>query len=319
MALLDTRLVYKPFEYPECFDYLTKQQQAFWLPNEISLASDVNDWKTVLTDKEKHIIGNVLKGFTQAEVIIGDYWSNKVANWFKKSELQMMANTFASFEAIHAISYSMLNDTLGLEDYDAFLYDPAAKARIDRLIETKGKSRKEIARSLAIFSAFGEGVTLFSAFMILLSFSRFNKMRGVGQIISFSIKDESLHSEAGCFLFRTFCREYPEILDDELKKEIYDAARLTVQLEDDFIEMVFKQGDIEGLTKEEVKNYIRFRTNTKLQDLGLKSNWKNINKEMIDQVAWFDIMSSGVEHQDFFANRVTSYSKGSIDFDNIFD
>lgn len=319
MGLLDPRLVYAPFEYPYAYECWEKQQQAHWIHNEISLASDINDWKKVLNPSEKNLIGNILKGFTQAEIIIEDYWSNKVANWFKKPEIQMVANTFASFETIHAVGYAYLNQSLGLEDFEAFLYEPAAKAKIDRLINVKGKSKAEIAKSLAIFSAFNEGVSLYSSFSILMNFSRFNKLKGVGQIIAFSIRDESLHSTFGCWLFRQLIAEYPEIWTDELKKEIYDAARVTVALEDDFLDKCFELGDVEGLSKEDIKNYIRYRTNTKLQDLGLRTNWKNVNKESIDKMMWFDILSSGVEHQDFFAQRVSSYSKGTVNWDVIFD
>src|SRR5271168_5537343 len=149
-----------------------------------------------------------------------------VGKWFKKPEIQMMAATFSAFESIHAVAYAYLNQSLGLEDFEAFLHEPTAKAKIDRLISTKGKTKEEIARSLAIFSAFNEGVNLFSSFAVLLNFSRFNKLKGVGQMIAFSIKDESLHSEAGCKTFRTFVEEYPEVWNNDLKGEIYDAAKL---------------------------------------------------------------------------------------------
>lgn len=315
--LLEPRLEYRPTEYPQADEFWKKAQQAHWLHLEISLSSDINDWKTKLTDNEKHLIGSVLKGFTQAEVFIEDYWSAKVSRWFKKPEIQAMAHTFAAFESIHAVSYAYLNDSLGLDDYKAFLHEKTVKAKIDRLIETGGKSKEDIAKSLAIFSAFNEGVNLFSSFAILMSFSRRNLLKGLGQIIAFSIKDESLHSEAGCWLFRTFVAEYPEVLTDELKKEIYEAARLTISLEDDFIDMAFKNGPVDGLDAKDLKNYIRARANTKLGDLGLKSNWRNIDKESLSRMMWFDYLSSGVEQVDFFANRVTGYSKGTVDWDNI--
>jgi ribonucleoside-diphosphate reductase beta chain len=229
----------------------------------------------------------------------------------------MMANTFASFEAIHAAGYSYLEESLGIQNYEAFLHEPAAKAKIDRLIETKGKSKREIALSLAIFSAFNEGVNLFSSFAVLMSFSQRNMLKGLGQIVAWSVKDESLHSEAGCWLFRTLVEENPEILTDELKSEIYEAARLTVQLEDDFIDRAFEQGELPNLSKTDLKNYIRHRANTKLQDLGLKSNWKNIDKESLERMEWFSVISGGVELQDFFAQKVSAYSKGLADFEGI--
>lgn len=322
MSLTQKREVYKPFEYPEAFEFFEKQQQAHWLPTEVSMAGDINDWKTILNEVEKSVIGNVLKGFTQAEIHVEDYWSNKVAKWFKKPEIQMMANTFAGMEAIHMWGYSYLNDSLGLEDYAAFLEDGATMAKLDRLKSIKAHTTEDKARSLAVFSGFTEGVHLFSSFAILLNFSRFNKLKGVGQIVTWSIRDESLHSEAGCWLFRQFCKENPGV-KEAIESDIYEAARLTVKLEDDFIDMCFASascGDqtvdkmfdlgIEGLDKDDLKQYIRHRTNTKLQDLGYNSNWKNIDKDAISRLSWFDALSAGVEFQDFFAQRVTTYSKG---------
>lgn len=286
---------------------------------EISMASDINDWKMILSKTEKHVIGHILKGFTQSEVFIQEYWGQMVGKWFKKPEIQMMAATFSSFESIHAVSYAYLNQSLGLEDFDSFLHEPTAKAKIDRLISTKGKTKEEIAKSIAIFSAFNEGVNLFSSFAVLLNFSRFNKLKGVGQIIAFSIKDESLHSDAGCWLFRTLVAEFPEILTDSLKSEIYDAARLTVELEDNFITKAFEKGPIDGIDPHDLKAFIRHRTNTKLNDLGLKKVWKNIDKQALERMAWFDIMSAGVSHADFFAQRVSEYSRGTMDFSTIWD
>lgn len=319
MPLLSPRPTYSPFEYQKAYDLWEKQQQSHWLFSEISMASDINDWKINLNDIEKNVVGHILKGFTQSEIFIQEYWGQMVGKWFKKPEIQMMAAAFSSMESIHAVSYAYLNQSLGLEDFDAFLHEPTAKAKIDRLINTKGKNKEEIARSLAIFSAFNEGVNLFSSFAVLLNFSRFNKLKGVGQIIAFSIKDESLHSEAGCWLFRTFISEYPEIWTDELKKELYDAARLTVELEDNFIDKAFSFGSIEGISEKEMKNFIRYRTNTKLEDLGLKKNWKNIDKELIEKMSWFDVLGSGVAHTDFFASRVDQYAKGVVDFSGVWN
>lgn len=319
MSLMDPRSSYAPFEYEQAYKYWELQQSSHWIHSEVSMASDINDWKMVLTDSERNVIGHILKGFTQSEVFIQEYWSQMVCKWFKKPEIQMMSAAFASMESIHAVAYAYLNQSLGLEDFAAFLEEPTAKAKIDRLISTKGKTKPEIARSLAIFSGFNEGVNLFSSFAILLNFSRFNKMKGLGQIIAFSIKDESLHSDAGCWLFRQLIEEYPEIWTDELKGQIYEAARLTVELEDAFITKAFEVGEVEGITEKDLKTFIRFRANTKLEDLGLKKNWKNMDKEAVEHMEWFDTLAGGVSHGDFFASRVDSYAKGQTDFTKIWD
>jgi len=220
---------------------------------------------------------------------------------------------------VHTIGYAYLNDSLGLTNYDAFLQEPTAKAKLDRLVDVKGDDKHDIARSLAIFSAFTEGVSLFSSFAILFNFSRFNKLKGVGQIISWSVRDESLHSEAGCWLFREFIKEFPEVWTDEVKKSVYQAARDTIELEDDFIDKVFENCNIEGIDPHDIKQFIRYRANTKLGELGLKMNWKNIDQDAVKRMSWFDLMTAGVEHTDFFAQKVTSYSKGHVDFSNIWE
>lgn len=315
--ITDRRGFFEPFEYDQAYEYWLKQQQAHWLHTEITLSGDIQDWSLSLTPAEKNVVGNILKGFTQTEVIVNDYWSRRVSKWFPKPEIAMMVSAFANMETIHAKAYAYLNESLGLDDFSAFLSEPTTREKIDSLIEVKGTSKIDIAQSLAVFSGFAEGVQLFSSFAILMNFSRFNKLKGVGQIVAFSVKDESLHSEAGCWLFRQFVSEFPKLWDQGLKKTIYDAARNTIRLEDAFIDKAFELGPIEGLDPYDLKQFIRFRCNTKLADLGLASNWKNIDKESLARFEWFDYLTTGVEHQDFFAGRVSSYSRGVVDFSNI--
>lgn len=319
MNILTPRLTYGPFEYPQFYEFYKKQQSVHWLIDEINMSSDINDWKTLLNDSEKHLISSILKGFTQSEIFIGnDYWNNVVTKRFKKPEIQMMASTFACFEAIHADSYSTLEETLGIQDYESFLKEPSAKAKIDRLLNRKTKTKQELAVSLAIFSAFNEGVNLFSSFAVLLSFSRRNLLKGVGQIIAFSVADESLHSNAGCELFNVLIKENPDIWTDELKKDIYEAARLTIELEDAFLEQAFSHGQVEGLSLTDMKQFIRNRANMKLVQIGLKKNWKNIDKEAIERMSWFEVLSNNnLSHQDFFAGRVSNYAKGLQNWDEI--
>jgi ribonucleoside-diphosphate reductase beta chain len=314
------RLTYAPFHYPECYNYFEKQQQAHWLWSEINMSADINDWKLNLTESERNLIGTTLKSFTTLEILVNDYWINTVARKFRHPEIQMMAATFASFEAIHARSYSLLNESLGLEDYSVFLADPATKNKIDNILSQENRTKRDIGLSLAVFSGFTEGINLFSSFAILLNFSRFNKMKGMGQIISFSIRDESLHSEAGCYLFREFIKENPDIWDDEFKRQIYEAARNTIQLEDAFIDQAFAIGPVEGLSPDDLKAFLRFRANAKLQDLGLKTNWRSVDKDAVARItSWFDILSNGIEQQDFFSSRPTAYVRGNVDFSKMWE
>lgn len=322
MPLTEPRLVFQlpggSFEYPEAYTFWETQHQAHWLHTEVSMAKDLHDWE-FMSDAERQIVGSTLKGFAQTEVIVNDYWSTKVHGWFPKPEIAMMTSAFADMETVHAKAYAYLNETLGLTDFAAFLDEPTAAAKINHLIETKGNTLREIARSLAVFSGFAEGVQLFSSFAILMNFSRFNKLKGVGQIVAFSVKDESLHSTGGCWLFRTLMQENPEIWDKAMKAEIYEAARAAVALEDDFIDKVFELGPAEGLDHHDLKAYVRARANTKLGDLGLAPNWRRVDAEALERLTWFDYLTTGQENQDFFANRSTTYNKGTIDWSTMYN
>lgn len=314
------RLVYKPFEYQEAADYWLKQQQAHWLHTEVPMMSDLTDWNSNLNETEKNIIGSILKGFAQTETVVNDYWSGLVTKWFRKPEIIMMATTFGAFETIHAEAYSLLNETLGLDNFDEFLEDEATMAKIQNLMDARDSFQDEtdwheVAKSLAIFSAFTEGVNLFSSFAVLLSFKMRNKLKGVGQIVEWSIRDESLHSEAGCWLFRTLIQENPKLKTQELEAAINEAALLSLKLELDFINKVYELGDLEGCSQYDLEHFIKNRVNTKLGDLGYKPIISNVDLTAVERMKWFDHLSAGKQHTDFFANRVTNYSKGHLTWD----
>ena len=325
MSLLEERVVYKPFEYPQAYDYWLKQQQAHWLHTEVPMANDVSDWKSNMKAHEKNVVGQILKGFAQTETVVNDYWSTLVTKWFRKPEVIKMAVTFGAFETIHAEAYSLLNEELGLDNFSEFLEDEATMAKIEALTTVRDShdgtpNWHERAKSLAIFSAFTEGVNLFSSFAVLLSFKMRNKLKGVGQIVEWSVRDESLHSNAGCWLFRTLMEEHPEFKTKKLVKEIEEAAELAMKLEFDFIDKVFELGDLENLTKDELKNFIKHRINTKMKDLGLDPivPSADIDKGALKTMKWFDAVIAGKQHTDFFASRVTNYSKGHIDWGSAF-
>ena len=314
------RIVYKPFEYPKAFDFYMKQQQAHWLWTEVPMMSDVNDWKQNLSETEKNIVGSILKGFAQTETVVNDYWSGLVTKWFRKPEIIAMAVTFGCFETIHAEAYSLLNEELGLDNFAEFLEDETTMAKIENLMNVRDsfegeKNWHEIAKSLAIFSAFTEGVNLFSSFAVLLSFKMRNKLKGVGQIVEWSIRDESMHSEAGCWLFRTLIKENPRLKTPELEASINEAALLSLQLELDFIDKVYELGDLEGCSKYNLTNFIKNRVNTKLGDLGYNPIVGDVDMTAVNEMKWFDALSVGKQHTDFFANRVTNYSKGHLEWD----
>ena len=321
MGLFDERIAYKPFEYPEYYtEGWLKQAQAFWLHTEIPMSGDVKDWNEKLTKAEKNLVGNILLGFAQTECAVSDYWTQKVVSWFPKHEIQQMAMMFGSQETIHAVAYSYLNETLGLEDFEAFLHEPATAERFDNLVSYDGTDPVEIGRSLAIFSAFAEGVSLYSAFAVLYSFQLRNLLKGIGQQMKWSVRDESLHSRMGCRLYRHMCEE-KDFLKDTCKPHIVDAAHVMHDAEMKYIDKMFEAGDIEGLKSYDLKQFIKKRLNEKLVELGYKELAKEFkyDEEAAKNLDWFYHLTGGHTHTDFFAIRPTDYSKANEgeDFENI--
>ena len=310
MGLFDPRIAYKPFEYPEYYtEGWLKQAQAFWLHTEIPMSGDVKDWNETLTPSEKNLVGNILLGFAQTECAVSDYWTQKVVSWFPKHEIQQMAMMFGSQETIHAVAYSYLNETLGLEDFEAFLHEPATAKRFENLVSYEGNDPVGIGKSLAVFSAFAEGVSLYSAFAVLYSFQLNNKLKGVGQQMKWSVRDESLHSKMGCQLFNHMCQEIPT-LRDECKEDILKAAKLMIELEENYIDKMFEMGDLDNLKAYDLKQFIIKRTNEKLAELGYKGNIK-YDKDAAKNLDWFYHLTGGHTHTDFFAIRPTDYSKAN--------
>ena len=321
MSLFDERIPYKPFEYPEYYtEGWLKQAQAFWLHTEIPMSGDVKDWNEKLTKAEKNLVGNILLGFAQTECAVSDYWTQKVVSWFPKHEIQQMAMMFGSQETIHAVAYSYLNETLGLENFEAFLHEPATAERFENLVSYNGSDPVGIGRSLAIFSAFAEGVSLYSAFAVLYSFQLRNLLKGIGQQMKWSVRDESLHSKMGCRLFRHMCEENPKLLKD-CEKDVLTAAKAMLKAEEQYIDKMFEQGDIENLKSYDLKQFIRKRLNEKLQELGYSDHGKHFefNEKAASNLDWFYHLTGGHTHTDFFAVRPTDYSKANEgeDFEDI--
>jgi ribonucleoside-diphosphate reductase beta chain len=313
MSLFEERIPYKPFEYPHYYtEGWLKQAQAFWLHTEISMQNDIKDWNEKLNDKEKSLVGNILLGFAQTECAVSDYWTQKVVGWFPKHEIQQMAMMFGSQETVHAVAYSYLNETLGLENYEAFLHEDATADRFNNLVAYEGNGRVGIGKSLAIFSAFAEGVSLYSAFAVLYSFQLRNMLKGIGQQMKWSVRDESLHSKMGCQLFRDMCAEDEHLLE-LCRKDVIKAAKTMVELETKYIHKMFEAGDVEGIAAEDLINFIRKRANEKLIELGYKKlgNLFTYDSASADNLNWFYHLTGGVTHTDFFAIRPTDYSKAN--------
>lgn len=320
MSLLKERLAFKPFQYQWAYDAWFKQNNAHWMHHTIPMQKDVKDWESGLSEKEKNIIGNILKGFTQTETIVGDYWSNYVCKWFPVPEIKMMAITFGAIEGIHATAYSYLNDTLGLTDFEAFLEDEATMKKLNVLmdIDPNDNSLTNIARSLALFSACAEGIQLYSSFAVMLSFMKSNKMTGIGKQMIYSVRDESLHSESGCHLFRELINENKDIWTKELQDQLYEGVDLAIKNEFHYIDKIFEMGDLESIDKAQLKNFMYDRANRKLKELMLDARY-DVDQDLLKEMEWFYVATSGEQQTDFFFSRETGYSKPNDDWNNTDD
>jgi len=312
IKITDERLSYKPHNYPWCYDAFMQSEQMHWLFTEVQMIEDVNDWKNKLTEGEKNFLTHIFRFFTQGDISVAGAYVKNYLPVFPQPEVRMMLTSFAAREAVHVAAYSHLIETLGMPDttYSEFMEYAEMKDKHDYVESFVGDSKEKIAEQIAVFSAFTEGMQLFSSFVMLMNFSRYGTMKGMGQIISWSVSDESLHSESMIKLFREYIKENKEIWNDDLKQKIYAIAEKMVELEDKFIDLAFGITEIKGLTIQEVKKYIRYIADRRLISLGMKGIFK-VKK---NPLPWVDAML-GVSHGNFFETRVTDYAKGALSGD----
>jgi ribonucleoside-diphosphate reductase beta chain len=312
-TLTEERNYYKPFSYPFAYNAWLQHEQAHWLMTEVPMIEDVKDWKKKLTEEQKYFLTNIFRFFTQGDIDVAGGYVKNYLQYFPQPEVRMMLLGFAAREAVHVAAYSYLIETLGMPEstYNEFLSYQEMKDKHDYFagfLNTGSTDKNKIAEQIAAFSAFTEGLQLFSSFIMLLNFPRHGLMNGMGQIITWSIVDETIHCESMIKLFRTYVEENREIWNDELKSSIYRIAEKMVELEDNFIDLAFKMGPMPDLTAEEVKQYIRYIADRRLIALGMKG----IYKVKRNPLPWVEELINAPSHTNFFENRATDYAKGSL-------
>jgi len=309
-GLMEFSKTYKPFYYPWAVEITTRHEKAHWIEDEIDLGEDVTDWKGgKISTVEKEYITNILRLFTQSDVAVGQNYYDQFIPKFKNNEIRNMLGSFAAREGVHQRAYALLNETLGLPDseYHAFLEYKEMTDKVDFMMDSDPHTQRGLALALAK-TVFNEGVALFASFVMLLNFQRFGKMKGMGKVVEWSIRDESMHVEGNSKLFKAFCNEHSRVVDDEFKAEIYEMARRAVKLEDKFVELAYKIGNVDGLTQDDVKQYIRYITDRRLLQLGLKPNFHVKDNPL----PWLEWVLNGADHTNFFENRVTEYEVAGL-------
>lgn len=310
--LTDKRDYFKPFNYPWAYEAWLKHEQSHWLHTEVPMAEDVKDWKNKLSSEEKQFLTHIFRFFTQGDIDVAGGYVRNYLPFFPQPEIRMMLSGFAAREALHIAAYSHLIETLGMPEatYNEFLQYQEMKDKHDYILNRSSLSgdKKSIAENVALFSAFTEGMQLFSSFIMLLNFPRNGHMKGMGQIVTWSIVDETMHAESMIKLFRTYIEENKEIWNDDLKSSIYTIAEKMVELEDKFIDLAFNMGAMKNLESSDVKKYIRYITDRRLISLGLKG----IMKVKKNPLPWVEEMINAPTHTNFFENRATDYAKGAL-------
>ncbi len=307
-GLLTPSHSYKPFRYPWAYDFWKRQQQVHWMPEEVPLGEDCKDWAHNLSDGERNLLTQIFRFFTQSDVEVNDNYMERYSRVFKPTEVKMMLSAFSNIETIHIAAYALLLETIGMPDseFSAFLEYEAMRDKHDYMQTFGVETEADIARTLAMFGAFTEGLQLFASFAMLMNFPRFNKMKGMGQIVSWSVRDESLHCEGMIKLFHAFAKE-TGCVTKAVADDIVANCEHVVGLEDKFIDLAFEMGPVEGMKAEDIKQYIRYIADWRLRQLELPTLY-GVDKHPIP---WLTEILNGVEHANFFEARATEYSKGA--------
>lgn len=307
-GLLTPSHSYKPFRYPWAFDFWQRQQQVHWMPEEVPLGEDCKDWANNLNDGERNLLTQIFRFFTQSDVEVNDNYMERYSRVFKPTEVKMMLSAFSNIETIHIAAYALLLETIGMpeSEFGAFLEYEAMRDKHDYMQQFGVETEADIARTVAMFGAFTEGLQLFASFAMLMNFPRFNKMKGMGQIVSWSVRDESLHCEGMIKLYHAFAKE-TGCVTKSVADDIVANCEHVVGLEDKFIDLAFEMGPVEGMTAEDIKQYIRYIADWRLKQLELPTLF-GVDKHPIP---WLTEILNGVEHANFFEARATEYSKGA--------
>lgn len=293
-------------------EILGKHERSHWIEDEADMAQDVTQWKDgTITPQRKEFVKMILRLFTQADTDVCSGYVEKLLPVFKQADARMMLLSFASREVTHIKAYKRLNDTLGY-DTEAFMseflqYKEMADKHSFFIEQSNMRSNKGIAEYLAK-QILLEGVSLFASFAMLLNFSRQGQLSGLVSINQWSIIDEQAHVQGLSELFKLFVSENPSVVNEEFKKTIYETARTVVKLEDDFIDLCYSIEDNEKLTKPELKEYIRFVCDIRMQQMGFKPQF-NVEKNPLPFIE--EITGDGV-FGNFFESTITAYSKQSL-------
>ncbi len=322
--MFEKRINLKPYEYPELYEYVPAIRHSYWIHSEFNFTSDIQDFKTKLTDREKNAIKNTMLAISQIEVAVKTFWGD-IYHKIPKPEIGSVGATFAESEVRHADAYSHLLEILGLNrEFEQLKKKPVIMKRVKyletALSNSKSENSKEYTESVLLFSLFIEHVSLFSQFLIIMAFNKHrNMLKGISNVVEATSKEEQIHGDFGIDLIKILKSEHPTWFDKEYELRIQNMCEKAFEAESAIIDWIFEEGELDFLPKQQVIEFIKDRFNRSLTSIGVKEIFKT-DENLINETEWFNDEIIGTKHGDFFVKRSINYSKRtqSITGDDLF-
>jgi ribonucleoside-diphosphate reductase beta chain len=313
MSVFDSRVAFKPFEYPEVIEYKNAINHSYWLVSEWNFLGDIQDFHTKLNDVERNAIKNAMLAISQIEVSVKKFWT-KLGDRFPKAEFEQVGVTFGESEVRHSDAYSHLLQVLGLNnEFNQLLEEPVIQGRVDYLTKyLKGaseNSNENFTLTLALFSMFIENVSLFSQFLIIKSFNKYmNCLKDIDNVVQATMKEETVHALFGAYIINQIQKEFPDWFNEDFYTKLYRASQKAYDAESKIVDWILETGDLPFLSKEVVKEFVKDRLNESLEMVGGKKMFK-VNHELLKQVKWFNDEIYAEVNTDFFHKKPVTYSK----------
>jgi ribonucleoside-diphosphate reductase beta chain len=322
--IFEKRINLKPYEYPQLYEYVPAIRHSYWIHTEFNFTSDIQDFKSGLTDVERSAIKNTMLAISQIEVAVKSFWGD-IYHRMPKPEIGSVGATFAESEVRHHDAYSHLLEILGLnKEFENLKKKPVIMKRVQyletALKNAKSENDREYAESILLFSLFIEHVSLFSQFLIIMAFNKHkNVLKGISNVVEATSKEEQIHGDFGIDVINIIKKEHPEWFDDEYKEMIQDICEKAFDAESKIVDWIFEEGELDFLPKNLVNEFIKNRFNNSLESIGIPKIF-DVDQKLLEQTEWFDDEIIGTKHGDFFVKRSINYSKRtqSITSDDLF-
>lgn len=311
--IFEKRITLKPFEYPELYEYVPAIRHSYWIHTEFNFTSDIQDFKTRLSDVERSAIKNAMLAISQIEVAVKNFWGD-VYHKIPKPEVGAVGATFAESEVRHTDAYSHLLEILGLnEEFKNLKKNPVIMKRVryldSALVSSKSENDKQYMESVLLFSLFIEHVSLFSQFLIIMAFNKHkNMLKGISNVVEATSKEEQIHGDFGIDLINIVKKENPEWFDVKYNFKIQNMCKVAYEAESAIIDWIFEKGEVDFLPKNQVKEFIKDRFNRSLDSIGVNKIFET-NQAVLNETEWFNDEIIGTKHVDFFVKRSINYSK----------